>query len=98
LKGELAGFALPSGAIRFGFGLDRRGQMVGDAQKAKRYQERAAGLRKIAGDLPAGNTQRMILGIAMEYERLSALLDHQKAPSDPISAISALKKPDNSDQ
>lgn len=72
--------------------------MVGDVHKAKRYRERAAGLRKIAGDLPSGNTQRMIVGIAMEYERLAGLLDQRTLADNATSAVAALKKPNDPDQ
>jgi hypothetical protein len=71
--------------------------MDSDVGKAERYRERAAGLRKIADALPPGNTQRMILGVAMEYERLADMIDHRDVPADPTSVVAALKKPDNID-
>ena len=70
--------------------------MGGDAAKAKRYRERAEELRKIANGLVTGNMQRMILGLALEYDRLAGLLDESDASDDPTSALAALKKPDNS--
>ena len=68
---------------------------MGDPLKAKRYRERAESLSKIADALPAGNTQRMLLGIAMEYERLARLLDENMPADDAANAVAALKKPDN---
>ena len=71
--------------------------MDGDAAKAKRYRHRAEELRKIANGLVTGNTQRMILGLALEYDRLAGLLDESDARVvDPTSPLAALKKPDNS--
>jgi hypothetical protein len=71
---------------------------MGDPLKAKRYRERAESLHKIAGDLPAGNTQRMLIGIAMEYDRLARLLDDDApAALDPTEKIAALKKPDKTE-
>jgi hypothetical protein len=72
--------------------------MDGDAAKAKRYRVRAGELRKIADGLVTGNTQRMILGLALEYDRLAGLLDESDARVivDPTSPLAALKKPDNS--
>ena len=67
--------------------------MVGDPGKAERYRQRAEALRKIAQDIPVGNTQRMILGIALEYERLARLIEESDVRADPTSAIAALKKP-----
>jgi len=67
--------------------------MAGDAEKAARYRERAEGLRKIAADLPSGNTQRMLIGIAREYERLARLVDEGDVRADPSSALAALGKP-----
>jgi len=71
--------------------------MHGDAAKAKRYRERAEGLRKIAEDMPSGSMQRIILSIALEYERLARLLgEGGGAGRDPRGLLAALKKPDNS--
>jgi len=69
--------------------------MGGDAVKAKRYRERAGELHKIAEDLASGNTKRMILSLALEYERLARLLDEAAVSDDPISLLAAFKKPDN---
>ncbi len=71
-------------------------EMGADAAKAKRYRERAEELRMIANGLVTGNMQRMILGLALEYDRLAGLLDESDARDDPTSALAALKKPDNS--
>jgi len=71
--------------------------MDADATKARRYRERAEGLRSIAKDLPSGNAQRIILSLAVEYERLACLLDERGGiDDDPIGLLAALKKPDNS--
>lgn len=70
--------------------------MVGDPEKALRYRQRADGLRAIAGDLPDGNMQRLIRGIAMEYDRLAKLLDEADPADDPASVLAALKRPDDS--
>jgi hypothetical protein len=67
-----------------------------DLEKSKRYRERAESLRAIAADMPAGNVQRLILGIAIEYERLARLLEHADPADDPASVLAALKRPDNS--
>ena len=67
-----------------------------DLERAKRYRERADGLRSIAADLPAGNVQRLILSIALEYERLSALIAAGDPADEPASIIAALKRPDDS--
>ena len=69
--------------------------MVGDTEKAIRYRQRAEGLRAIAADLPAGNTQRLIQGIANEYDRLAKLLDEADPADDPASVLAALKRPDD---
>jgi hypothetical protein len=60
-----------------------------------RYRQRAEGLRAIAADLPAGNTQRLIQGIALEYDRLAKLLEEADPADDPASVLAALKRPDN---
>ena len=70
--------------------------MGGDFVKAKRYRERADALRKIAKDMPGNNTQRIILGIALEYERLARLFEEDDGDGDAMDARAALKKPDNS--
>jgi hypothetical protein len=70
--------------------------MSGDIAKAKRYRERAQGLRGIAADLPSGNTQRLILGIALEYDRLAGLLEQADPADDPAKMLAALKRPDYS--
>lgn len=68
-----------------------------DATKAKRYRERAEGLRNIAKDLPAGNAQRIILSLAVEYERLARLLEEGGGVGDdPMGLLAALRKPDDS--
>ncbi len=68
------------------------------ATKAERYRERAEGLRKIAADMPPGNTQRIILSLAREYDRLARMLDEDGGVrDDPIGVLAALKKPDNSE-
>ena len=68
------------------------------ATKAERYRERAEALRKIAADIPPGNTQRIILSLAREYDRLARLLDEDGGVrDDPISVLAALKKPGNSE-
>ena len=69
--------------------------MVGDTEKAIRYRQRAEGLRAIAADLPSGNTQRLIQGIALEYDRLAKLLDEADPADDPASVLEALKRPDD---
>jgi hypothetical protein len=70
--------------------------MAGEGAKAKRYRERAEGLRAIAEDMPTGNVRRLILSIALEYERLAGLLDSADPANDPASTLAALKRPDNS--
>jgi len=45
------------------------------ARKVKRYRDRALGLRKIAESMPPDNTQRQLLSLAIEYERLADLLE-----------------------
>ena len=70
--------------------------MARDVERAKRYRERAEGLRAIAADLPTGNTQRLILGIAREYEQLAKLLEKADPADDPASILAALKRPDDS--
>ena len=70
--------------------------MAGDREKALRYRQRADGLRAIAADLPDGNMQRLIRGIAMEYDRLAKLLDEADPADDPASVLAALKRPDDS--
>ncbi len=67
-----------------------------DLERAKRYRERAAGLRAIAGDLPNGNAQRLVMSISLEYERLAALLEGGDPADDPVSVLAALKRPDPS--
>jgi hypothetical protein len=67
-----------------------------DLERAKRYRERADGLRAIASDLPGGNAQRLVLSIALEYERLAGLLEAGDPADDPHSMLAALKRPDNS--
>jgi hypothetical protein len=69
-----------------------------DAIKAKRYRERAVGLRKIAEDMPAGNVPRIILSLAEEYDRLARLLDQGGGiRNDPMGLLATLKRPDNSE-
>jgi hypothetical protein len=67
-----------------------------DRERARRYRERAAGLRAIAADLPSSNAQRLVTSISLEYERLAALLEDGDPADDPASVIAALKRPDNS--
>ena len=70
--------------------------MDGNVARAKRYRERAEGLRAIAQDMPSSNMQRLIIGIALEYERLARLLEEADPADDPISILAALKRPDDS--
>ena len=67
-----------------------------DLERAKRYRERADGLRAIAADLPGGNAQRLVLSIAQEYDRLAALLATGDPADDAASMLAALKRPDKS--
>ena len=68
-----------------------------EALKAKRYRERAAGLRRIADDMPRGNMQRIVLSLAYEYDRLARLLEEGgDAPDDAMDVLAAFKKPDDS--
>jgi hypothetical protein len=67
--------------------------MSGDGEKAKRYLDRAQGLRAIAASLPADNKQRLLIRIAMEYERLARLYETGD-PEDRLAAIAALKPND----
>jgi len=67
---------------------------MGGNAKAERYRERADGLRAIAADTPTSNTQRMLLGIALEYERLAGLLETEGS-NDRASTILRFKKPDD---
>jgi hypothetical protein len=67
-----------------------------DLERARRYRERAEGLRAIAADLPGGNAQRLVISIALEYERLAGLLDAKDPADDPASVLAALKRPDDS--
>jgi hypothetical protein len=71
--------------------------MAANESKAQRYLQRAEGLRKIAEDLPAGNTQRMILGIAREYDRLAREFEQRESQYQDTSAAAALTKLDNPD-
>jgi hypothetical protein len=65
--------------------------MFGDGEKAQRYREHAAGLRKIAAAITGGNTQRLLISLAEEYERLAALQDGR---DDLDRNLAAFKKPD----
>jgi len=67
-----------------------------DPERAKRYRERAEGLRAIAADLPGGNAKRLVLRIAQEYDRLAELLAAGDPADDPASVLAALKRPDKS--
>ena len=71
--------------------------MAANDSKAQRYRQRAEGLRKIAEDLPAGNTQRMILGIAREYDRLAREFEQREPPNRDMIPAGALKRFDNPD-
>ena len=71
-------------------------EMDADAARAKRYRERAEGLRRAAESLSSNNQQRMLIGIALEYERLAKLLEPGDASFDRLSAVVELKKRDNS--
>lgn len=64
--------------------------MDGDVEKAKRYRERASEIRKIADDISDRNTQRILISIAAEYERLALLLGGCDLPDRDIAAF---KKP-----
>jgi hypothetical protein len=70
--------------------------MERDLERAKRYRERAEGLRAIAADLPGGNAQRLVMSIALEYERLAGLLEVRDPADDAASILAALKRPENS--
>jgi len=70
--------------------------MARDLERARRYRERAKGLRAIAEGLPGGNAQRLVLSIALEYERLAEWLAAGDPADDPASVIAALKRPDDS--
>ena len=72
-------------------------EMDPDGTKAKRYRERAEGLRNVSAGLPSNNTQRMLLGIALEYERLAGLLDERDASEIPTRALAAFAKPSKPD-
>ena len=64
--------------------------MHGDVDKAKRYREHAAELRKVADGIGDRNTQRILISVAAEYEHLARLLDGSDYPDrDPA----AFKKP-----
>jgi hypothetical protein len=65
--------------------------MFGDGEKAQRYREHAAELRKIAAAITDGNTQRLLISLAEEYERLAALQDGR---DDLDRNLAAFKKPD----
>ena len=64
--------------------------MDGDVDKAKRYREHAAEVRKIADGIGDGNTQRILISLAVEYERLALLLEGGDAPDRDLAAF---KKP-----
>ena len=69
--------------------------MSGDGEKAKRYLDRAQGLRAIAASLPVDNKQRMLVRIAMEYERLAQLYETGEPEDDSrVARIAALKPSD----
>jgi hypothetical protein len=70
--------------------------MARNLERARRYRERADGLRAIAEALPDGNAQRLVTSIALEYERLAKLLAVGDPADDPASVIAALKRPDDS--
>ncbi len=69
--------------------------MDGDVDKAKRYREHAAEIRKIADGISDGNTQRILISIAAEYERLAMLLDGSDSPNFDVTGrdLAAFKKP-----
>jgi len=64
--------------------------MNGDVEKAKRYREHAGEIRKIADELSDRNTQRILISLAAEYERLALLLDGRDCPDRDLAAF---KKP-----
>ena len=68
--------------------------MSGDGGKAKRYLDRAQGLRAIAASLPVDNKHRMLIRIAMEYERLAQLYETGEAEDSRVAPIAALKPSD----
>ena len=70
--------------------------MARNDDKAQRYLQRAEGLRNIAQDLPPGNTQRMILGIAREYDRLAREFEQGVPQHQDSSPAVAVKKLDSS--
>jgi len=64
--------------------------MDGDVDKARRYREHATELRTIADGIDDRNTQRILISVAAEYERLALLLDGRYSPD---RDLAALKKP-----
>jgi len=64
--------------------------MDGDVDKARRYREHATEIRKIADGIGARNTQRILISVAAEYERLALLLDGRDYPNRDLAAF---KKP-----
>ena len=65
-------------------------EMFGDFDKAERYREHAAELRKIADAMPDSNAQRTIYSLAAEYDRLAGLVDGRQEQD---RGLAALKKP-----
>ena len=61
--------------------------MDGDVDKARRYREHAAELRKIADGIGDRNTQRILISVAAEYEHLALLLDGRESPGRDLAAF-----------
>jgi len=64
--------------------------MFGDGERARSYRERALELRKIADAITDGNTQRILLSLAVEYELLASL---QEGRDDVDGKLAAFKEP-----
>ena len=63
--------------------------MFGDGERAQRYREHAAELRKIADAMTDGHTQRILLSLAVEYELLANLQDGRDEPNRAVAAFKA---------
>jgi len=68
----------------------REHDMFGDGERAQRYREHAAELRKIAVTIADGNTQRILLSLAVEYELLASL---QESRDGLDRGLAAFKEP-----